>query len=128
MNDSLIIKRKFHVKAKERGKKSLVRGEPTPTREQIPRIAKLMALAIHFDELIQTGAVKDQAELARLGRVSRARLTQIMNLLNLASEIQEDILHLSISRKCQTPSERRLRALAGAVCWKKQRNQWCEFR
>ncbi len=47
---------------------------------------------MHFDELLSTGAVTSQAELARLGRVSRPRLTQIMNLLHLASSIQEKIL------------------------------------
>jgi hypothetical protein len=53
----------------------------------IPRITRLMALAIHFDGLIQSGAVANYAELARLGNVTRARMTQIMNLLNLAPEI-----------------------------------------
>jgi hypothetical protein len=42
--------------------------------------------------LIQQGVVKDYADLARLGQVSRARITQIMNLLNLAPDIQEPIL------------------------------------
>ena len=36
------------------------------------------------------------AELARLGRVSRARITQIMDLLMLAPEIQEEVLHLPL--------------------------------
>jgi hypothetical protein len=42
-----------------------------------------MALAIHFDGLIRNGVVKKYADLARLGSVSRARITQIMNILNL---------------------------------------------
>jgi len=42
-----------------------------------------MALAIRFDGLIRDGKVKDQAELARLGHVSRARLTQIMNQIEI---------------------------------------------
>jgi hypothetical protein len=33
------------------------------------------------------------AELAQLGRVSRARITQIMDLLMLAPEIQEEVLY-----------------------------------
>jgi len=53
-----------------------------------------MALALRFEELIRTGAVRDYAELARLGQVSRARITQIMNLLHLAPDIQERILFL----------------------------------
>ena len=55
---------------------------------RLPRITRLMALAIHFDGLVQSGAVSNYAELARLGNVTRPRVTQIMNLLNLAPEIQ----------------------------------------
>jgi hypothetical protein len=43
-----------------------------------------MALAIRLEQLIKDGLVTHQAELARVGHVSRARVTQIMNLLNLA--------------------------------------------
>jgi len=45
---------------------------------RVPRIARLMALALRFDQLVRTGAVRDYAHLARLGQVSRARLTQII--------------------------------------------------
>lgn len=54
-----------------------------------------MALAIHFEGLIRQGVVRDYADLARLGGVTRARITQIMNLLNLAPEIQEVLLATS---------------------------------
>ena len=40
-----------------------------------------MALAIYFDQLISDGTVANLAELARLGRVSRARLSQVMTLV-----------------------------------------------
>ena len=53
-----------------------------------------MALAIHFDGLIQSGAVENYSELARLGNVTRARMTQIMNLLMLDPAIQEELLFL----------------------------------
>ena len=51
-----------------------------------------MPLAIRFDGLIRSGAVKDYAQLARLGHVTRARVTQIMNLTLLAPDIQEELL------------------------------------
>ncbi|MDM8004641.1 MAG: hypothetical protein QUV05_00600, partial [Phycisphaerae bacterium] len=60
----------------------------------IPRVSKLMALAIRYDRLVSRGEVRDYADLARLGYVTRARITQIMNLLNLAPDIQEAILFL----------------------------------
>jgi len=47
----------------------------------IPRIARLIALAIRCEGLVREDAVRDYAELARLGQVTRARMTQIMNLL-----------------------------------------------
>ena len=39
------------------------------------------------------------AELARLGRVTRARMTEVMSLLSLASDMQEEILFLPPTRK-----------------------------
>ena len=62
-----------------------------------------MALAIRFDHLIRDGVVADQAELARLGHVSRARLTQIMDLLNLAPDIQESLLELTHRKMAAIP-------------------------
>ena len=57
---------------------------------RLPRITRLMALAIRFEQLIRDGIVDDYAALARLGKVSRARVTQVMNLLLLAPDIQEE--------------------------------------
>jgi hypothetical protein len=75
--------------------------------------------------LIRDGEVADQAELARVGHVSRARLTQIMNLLNLAPDIQEAILHLpKYERGHAAVSERELRPIAAVVDWQEQRRMW----
>jgi hypothetical protein len=90
-----------------------------------PRVAKLMALAIRLDQLIRADPAINQAQLAGLGHVSRARLTQIMNLLNLAPSIQEDILHLTtpaIGRDMIT--ERHLRALVATCDWRMQKSAW----
>lgn len=53
-----------------------------------------MALAIYYEDLIRKGHVHDYAEIAALGHVTRARVTQIMNLRLLAPEIQEELLTL----------------------------------
>ena len=55
----------------------------------IPRIARLMALAIRFEGLVREERLRDYAELARLGSVTRGRMTQIMQLLHLAPDIQD---------------------------------------
>lgn len=68
-------------------------GKAGPAKgAQIPRIARLLALTIKLEELMRQGAVRDYAELARLGHVTRARVTQIMSLCYLAPDIQEAIL------------------------------------
>jgi len=68
-----------------------------PTSPRPARIAVLMALAIHMEQLLRNGQVNNQAELAKLAGVTRARVTQVMNLLSLAPEIQEDLLKVSDS-------------------------------
>jgi hypothetical protein len=84
-----------------------------------------MALAIRFDQLIREGAVADQAELARLGHVSRARVTQIMNLLNLAPDIQEELLFLpALEQGKDALTERDLRAISAELDWEIQRREW----
>ena len=83
------------------------------------RVAMLVALAHRFDQLVQTGAVKDYAELARLGHVTRARVTQIMNLLNLAPDIQEYLLWLPAGCGIK---DRDLRPIAAEVRWDRQRD------
>ena len=92
---------------------------------RVPRVARLMALVIHFDQLIHDGIVADQAALARLGHVSRARLTQIMNLLNLAPDIQEALLLLPDTTKGRDAvTERELRPIVAVADWNAQRRKW----
>jgi hypothetical protein len=78
-----------------------------------------MALAIKFQDMVDRSEVADYADLARLGYVTRARLTQIMNLTLLAPEIQERILMYEAT-DATLPNEHELRAVAGIVIWVKQ--------
>jgi hypothetical protein len=94
-------------------------GPPGPSSRP-PRIAGLLALAHRFDELLQSGAVSDYAELARLGHVTRARVTQIMNLLNLAPDIQEYILRLPPGSG-DGITEKKMRPIVREVRWDRQR-------
>jgi hypothetical protein len=87
----------------------------------IPRIARLMALAIRFEGLVREERVRDYAELARLGKVTRARMTQIMKLLDLAPDIQEQILFLPPVKGL---TERNLRPIVGRFDWREQRRMF----
>jgi hypothetical protein len=126
MTRGLTVDRPFHVAKGRRGRKELREGSQHPVPAgRVPRVSRLMALAVRFDRSIRDGVVADQAELARLGRVTRARLTQIMNLLNLAPDIQDHILHLPrVERGRDSVTERELRPIAAVVDWRKQRRMW----
>jgi hypothetical protein len=83
-----------------------------------------MALAIKFQDMVDRDDVCDYADLARLGYVTRARLTQIMNLLLLAPDIQEAILWLPGNLGAREVNERSLRQIVALVFWNHQRRAW----
>lgn len=82
-------------------------------------------LAVHIRRLFDESVGKEHAELARLGHVSRARITQIMGLLNLAPDIVEEILFLPRVEEGRDPvGEHALRSISAAVDWGTQRRRW----
>jgi len=121
------VTRQIHFKRKAQHKRA-VRGPAPDTaamQGRVPRVSKLMALAIRFEELIQSGEVANRSELARLGHISQPRVTQIMNLRNLAPDIQEEILHLPLVYKGRDSiTERDLRPVVCELFWEEQRRQW----
>ena len=81
--------------------------------------------ALAWRRQLDAGEVATQADIARLGHISRARVTQIMNLLNLAPDIQEEILFLPCTFKGRDPiRERHLRPIAAVLDSRKQRVVW----
>jgi hypothetical protein len=99
--------------------------QPEETRERIPRVARLMALAIRLERLIAEGRVPNYAALARLAHVSRARITQITNLTLLTPDIQDAILFLPpVHQGPDTIIERDLRSIAAEPDWIRQRSLW----
>jgi len=125
----ITIKRKVHFQQGQRTRKELCRGEGEENSSapvgRVPRISRLMALAIRLDQLIRDGVVADQAELARLGHVSRARLTQIMNLWYLAPDLQEQLLFLPTFERGRNPiTEKQVRPIAAVADWREQRRMW----
>jgi len=95
---------------------------------RVPRIARLMALAIHLQKLVEDGTVRDYAEIARLTGLTRARVTQIMNLTLLAPEIQEQILFLPrVENGCDPIAERNIRMIIAETFWPKQKSLWEEL-
>lgn len=91
-------------------------------------ISLLVALAHRFDGLLRAGTVATMADLARLGHVTRARVTQILGLLLLAPDIQEDLLRLHLAEHRDPISLCELRYVMQAPVWEEQRKRWAGIR
>ena len=91
----------------------------------VPRIARLMALALHIEALVQAGTVQSYAAAARLGHVSRARVSQILNLLHLAPDLQEQLLFVERPAHGREPWPlRHVLTIAAELDWSQQRRRW----
>lgn len=120
------VTRKIQFGQKERKHRPEPGGVPLPGR--VPRVARLMALAIHFEGLLRSRAVRDRVELAALCGVTRPRITQIMNLLHLAPDIQEAVLFLPETHEGRDPlCEQDIRTVVAAAEWSRQRRLWADL-
>ncbi|GIW80431.1 MAG: hypothetical protein KatS3mg105_2238 [Gemmatales bacterium] len=129
MTTTLTIECEIHFDRRGRGSRKMMENGPTPARPiepgRIPRVARLMALAIRFEAMLRDGVVESYTELAALGHVTRPRISQIMNLLNLAPEIQEELLFLPRTQRGRDPIQlRQLQPIASTPDWRKQRRMW----
>jgi hypothetical protein len=126
MTKGLTTTTTVHFRQGRGTRKVMERGEePSPVVSAVPRISRLMALAIWMQELVDTGEVADYAELARLAHVSRTRVSQIMNLTLLAPDVEEAVLFLpSTDGKRASIRERNIRPIAAVLDWRRQRGMW----
>ena len=127
----ITIKRKVHFVRRDHGRKTIA-DAPRPADQvepgRIPRISRLMALAIRFDRLVREGKVADLSELARLAHVTQPRMTQIMNLNHLGPDIQEKLLFLPrVTKGRDLVHERMLRPIAAEISLRRQRQLWREL-
>lgn len=132
--NALTIECDVHLGRVSRGAAKELKAGPAPVKMtsrlgRVPRVTRLMALAIRFDEMIRIGRVKDHAELARLGHVTRARISQIMCLLHLAPDIQESLLFLPATQRGRAAILiGQLWPIATNPEWKSQRRKWHSLR
>ena len=110
------VRCKFVAAAKRAPCRTVTRAADSPKPRAPSRTARMLALAYHVERLIEAGAIPDYATAARSLGVTRARLTQLMNLLLLIPEIQQQVL-----LGCQRNTERALRRIA-------QEAEWCDQR
>jgi site-specific DNA recombinase len=95
--------------------------DSVPANGRVPRISRLMALAIKLERLVREGSVRSFSELAHAGHVSRARMSQLLRLTELSPAIQEEILFLPATLTGNDAlTERGLRQVAGSMDWEWQ--------
>jgi hypothetical protein len=128
MTTPLTIECAVHFEQRRRGRKELAPGpEPSPAAApgRLPRVARLLALAHRLEQLLRAGVARDYAELGRLGRVTRARVSQLMSLLYLAPDLQEQVLFLTRDLSGRDPVILRdLLPIAAVPDWQRQRRLW----
>jgi len=111
---------------RQRARRVSFRSEPPPPPREPTRrpakVAQLLALAHHLERGLRTGAIADQASIARALGFSRARITQLLDLTLLAPDIQEAVLRMEAVDGVEPMAERELRAFAHAEFWADQRS------
>lgn len=127
--ERIMMRLEVHLASPSHG--MVFREGPRPRREpgHVPRVARLLALAHHFQALLAEGVFGSQTELAQVAGLTRARITQIMNMLFLAPDIQEEILFLSrVTKGRDSVTERDLRDVLKTLMWSEQRARWAAIR
>lgn len=91
---------------------------------QVAMVARMLALAHHLQGAIDRDLVADRASVARSLGVTRARVTQLLDLLMLAPDIQEQVLAIEAVDGVEPIGERALRDVAHAGTWEAQGRVW----
>jgi hypothetical protein len=87
-----------------------------------------MALALRLEALLREGALGSYAEIAALGHITKARVSQILSLLNLAPDLQEALLFLPRTQRGRDALHlRQLLPIAATLDWRQQRRRWREL-
>jgi len=121
----------FHISRTRAGARIALKEGPAPAAPpigRVPRISRLVAFALKIEKLIDAGEIADMADAARLGHVTRARMTQIMNLLLLAPDILEELLFLGAVERGRDPiTLRELGYVLQTPVCAEQRARWGEL-
>ncbi len=100
---------------------------PTTPLRRPAKVARMLALAHHLQRAIDQGLVADRAGVARKLGLTRARVTQLLDLLLLAPDLQLLVLELEAVDATEPASERALRAVAHGRTWERQRRLWARL-
>lgn len=129
--DGPVLECAVSFKRAAHGRKQLVAGrrEAPPVGGRVPRLSRLVALALKLSDQIRAGELRDWADVARLGHITRARASQIAMLALLAPDIIEAILHLPLVEHGRDAiTERDVRPITAEPSWREQRQLWHDLK
>jgi predicted XRE-type DNA-binding protein len=119
---TVVLKGKLHRVRRGNGH-TYVQGDrpaPRPTVRKPARVARMLAFAHKLKQAIEAGEYEGQADAARQLGLTRARLSQLMDLTCLTPQIQEEILFLERVDGTELTSERKLRPICQEQSWQEQ--------
>lgn len=87
-------------------------------------VAVQLALALEWDRALTSGQLASRQAIAQETGLTRARITQLIDLTLLAPDIQEQVLFLEAVDGAEPLGEHTLRAVLHAGTWDKQRAAW----
>ena len=119
-----------HLSSGHCGHKQIHQGKKPkhakPSR--LPRITRLMALAIKYEQLLKSGEIYGQEALARLAGIDRSLISRILRLRLLSPRIQEQLLNLSeITKGREELGLTKLIPLTRIHSWSKQETAFAEL-
>ena len=88
---------------------------PQASGKTVKKVAQMLALAHHIEQLIEAGQLTCNADASRTLGLTRARMTQVMNLMLLSPVIQERVLTGELKA-----TERALRPMVATAEWSDQ--------
>ena len=125
--DRIVLKGTLFRRQGRRVELSDTRPSPPEPRTPVRRpakVARMLALAYSLQRAIDNGLVADRAAVARNLGQTRARITQLLDLLLLSAELQAVVIALEAVDGVEPMAERTMRGVAHAGTWAEQRVAW----
>ena len=120
-SSALMVSGKLHLVRKGHAKRFVGTPPVAPEPARRPaRLAVMLALAHKIQQAIDRGAVRDRAEVARRFGLTRARVTQLLDLRLLAPDIQEQVLFAESVDGVEPLGEKAVRAVICSMNWGQQ--------
>lgn len=124
LSGTFVVERKGRVvRLSSEPPEAKAKAEVEPVRRPA-HVARMLALAHHIQWAIDRRVVADRAEVARKLGLTRARITQLLDLTLLAPDLQARVLALEAVDGVEPLTERELREVVHTGSWAQQRGKW----